>query len=146
MSMTPRFKMPLLFAGQAAKEETHNEALMLCDALIAAHAADRLAVPPSAPDAGACWIVAPQASGDWEGFDNALAFWTVGGWRFVAPVAGQACAVGAAHALWRFDGSGWQAPPMVPTIGVGTVVDQEARAALTAIMAALSAAGLMRST
>ena len=51
MDATPRWGLPLLFAGQAQKEIFHNEALMLVDALLhgRVESAD-LGAPPTDPD------------------------------------------------------------------------------------------------
>lgn len=55
---------PLLAAGQAQKEITHNEALTLADALISgAVEAGPLNAPPSAPTPGQMWIVGDNPSG-----------------------------------------------------------------------------------
>lgn len=91
MDGTARWALPLLFAGQAQKEITHNEALVLIDALLHARveSAD-LASPPGTPLVGQCWIVADGATGDWAGKMGAIALWTEGGWRFVPPSAGLA--------------------------------------------------------
>lgn len=94
MDGTARWALPLLFAGQAQKEITHNEALVLVDALLhgRVESAD-LDNPPGAPAIGQCWIVAGGASGDWAGHAGAVALWTDGGWRFIAPRTGLSVAV-----------------------------------------------------
>ncbi len=91
MDATPRWSLPLLFAGQAQKEIFHNEALMLVDALLhgRVESAD-LGTPPTDPAVGQCWIVAAPAEGAWSGEAGTIACWTEGGWRFVAPRAGSA--------------------------------------------------------
>ena len=105
---TPKLGFPLLASGQAQKEVTHNEALVLADALVlqayANAGADVLYAPglrtpeqirtvvqavapaaiPASPVPGQCWIVGAGAGGVWAGHDNAIACWTGGGWRFVA--------------------------------------------------------------
>ena len=89
-----RWALPLLHAGQAQKENMHNEALSRIDMLLhgVAESAD-LAVPPTVPVAGQCWIVAAGASEAWAGREAHVAGWTEGGWRFVAPKAGLRLAV-----------------------------------------------------
>ncbi len=84
-----RLGLPLLAAGQAQKELWHNEALALLDLAVQAtvEEIDRSA-PPAAPQPGQCWIVGPKPTGDWRGQAGAIAGWTAGGWRFVAPRAG----------------------------------------------------------
>lgn len=84
-----RLRLPLLVAAQAQKEITHNEALALIDAGIAA-AVEALGVdtPPASPELGQCWIVGNAPVGVWAGKANALAVWTEGGWRFLPALAG----------------------------------------------------------
>ncbi len=65
---TARYSLPLLALAQAQKEVTHNEALVLLDAMVhAAVVAGPVADPPSSPDEGQCWLVASGASGVWAG-------------------------------------------------------------------------------
>jgi len=47
-----------------------------------------LAAPPANPALGSCYIVGSSAMGAWAGQDDALAAYTDGGWRFVAPIDG----------------------------------------------------------
>ncbi|MEC3949772.1 DUF2793 domain-containing protein [Sphingobium sp. HWE2-09] len=163
MDMTPRWALPLLFAGQAQKEVFHNEALTLVDALLhgRVESAD-LASPPGAPTIGQCWIVADGASGDWAGRADAIALWSEGGWRFVAPRAGLRLFVGDRdHALFH-DGTQWRACPIrgdglyiddervvgprmaaIAAPAGGSVIDAEARSTVAGILAALRTHGLI---
>ncbi|MES2173425.1 MAG: DUF2793 domain-containing protein [Pseudomonadota bacterium] len=163
MDDTPRWALPLLFAGQAQKEIQHNEALTLIDALLhgRVESAD-LSAPPGAPIVGQCWIVAAGASGDWAGQVDAVALWTEGGWRFVAPRAGLRVAVADRdHALF-YDGTEWRGdairddglylddervvgPQMAAIIAPsgGSVIDVEARSTLADILTALRSHGLI---
>ncbi len=165
MDETPRWALPLLFAGQAQKEIFHNEALMLVDALLhgRVESAD-LSVPPGAPTQGQCWIVAAGASGDWSGQVGAVALWTAGGWRFIAARPGLRVTVADRdHALF-YDGTIWRADAIrgdgvyideervVGTRGAaiaapsgGSVIDGEARSTLADILAALRGHGLIAS-
>jgi hypothetical protein len=67
MGFTERLGLPLLAAGQAQKELTHNEALSLLDVAVgrAAESAG-LVTPPALPEPGQCWIVASGGTGHWE--------------------------------------------------------------------------------
>ncbi|CAM8660654.1 DUF2793 domain-containing protein [Sphingobium sp.] len=163
MDETPRWALPLLFAGQAQKEIQHNEALVVVDALLhgRVESAD-LSAPPGAPMVGQCWIVAAGASGDWAGQADTVALWTEGGWRFVAPRAGlRVAAADRDHALF-FDGTLWRSdavrgdgvyldeervvgPRMAAIAGPsgGGVIDAEARSTLMDILAALRTHGLI---
>ena len=165
MDATPRWSLPLLFAGQAQKEIFHNEALMLVDALLhgRVESAD-LGAPPTDPAVGQCWIVAAPAEDAWGGEVGSIACWPEGGWRFVAPRAGLRMAVGAQGQALFHDGSDWRAGairddglyqadekvagPRQPAIAGpagGSVIDAQARATIAAILAALRAHGLIAS-
>lgn len=163
MDVTPGWELPLLFAGQAHKDLFHNEALVRIDTLLhpVVESAD-LNVPPSAPSIGVCWIVAAGGTGEWAGRDDAIACWTEGGWRFVAPRHGLTALVAdRGHAMW-YDGTGWQ-DAAVRADGIhvagdrvvagrqgsisgptgGSIVDVEAREAVDRILSALRAHGLI---
>ena len=160
---TDRLSLPLLAAGQAQKELFHNEGLAALDLAVQASV---VAVggndPPAAPAPGQCWIVGAAPTGAWAGRAQALAGWTQGGWRFVAPTPGLAAWDAASGQVARFAGGAWSVGTVsaarleiggVPVVGArqpavappagGTVVDAEARAALAAILAALVSHGLI---
>lgn len=159
---TDRHALPLLQAGQAQKELTHNEALVLIDMLAMAAAIGIVDAPPGTPAAGDCWIVGPAPVGAWTGHAGALAGWTEAGWRFVAPREGmrvwligagvEAARRGDAWTIGELTASrltiggrqvvGVQQPAIAAPAG-GATVDAEARAALSAILAALGAHGLV---
>ena len=165
MAQTDRLGLPLIAAGQAKKEVTHNEGLMTLDLAVqaCAESAD-LAVPPAAPSAGQCWIVGSGASGAWTGQEGLLAGWTSAGWLFLTPRAGWRIWGQNRQNIVAFDGVGWSDDPVradgyyqagVRVLGVqqpaiatpsgGTVVDSEARVALAAILGVLRAHGLIAS-
>ena len=163
MAHTDRLRLPLLAAGQAQKELTHNEALLLIDASVqlAVDSAD-LAAPPGTPAPGQVWIVADGATGAWLDHDNEIAAWTSNGWLFVVPSAGwRAWVINRGHIV-RFDGAVWideaaradgyyvegerviaarQAAISSP-VG-GATQDAEARASIDSILAVLRAHGLI---
>ncbi len=160
---TDRLALPMLAAGQAQKEVTHNEALTLLDMLVqpVVQSASTMLPPTDAPP-GRCWIVPTGASGAWSGKPGQIAGWTNAGWRFAEPSAGWQSYV-ADEAQWLcFDGTAWvqnqvrpqgfyvsgervvgsrQAAIAAPT--GGTVSDMEGRAAISAILAALRAHGII---
>ena len=104
---TARLALPLLAMAQAQKEVTHNEALTLLDLLVQPVVeAGPLAAPPPSPGAGQGWIVGAGATGDWSGREGALALWTAGGWRFVAPSAGMRTLRLSDESWLRFDRDG----------------------------------------
>ncbi|WP_336979403.1 DUF2793 domain-containing protein [Altererythrobacter fulvus] len=141
-SASPRFALPLLFAGQAQKEFTVNEAHVLIDALLHPAVAGERSAPPGSPDPGECWLVGAGPSGAWAGHAGELACWSAGAWIFVPPRDGM-------HLLDRSTGQlklyrgGWHAAaaPALPT--GGATVDIQARTAIAGLIAALGAAGIL---
>jgi hypothetical protein len=164
MSESARFKLPYILAGQAQKELFHNEALATLDAALHAAVEEGAprAEPPLAPGAGQAWIVAGSGAGEWSGKGQQVAVWTEGGWRFVAPVAGMLVWDKAAGHWLHFDGLAWRGgelpaaaivvggqqvvgtrQPHVPSPSGGTIIDEEARAAIEAVIATLMSHGLI---
>ncbi len=160
---TDRLALPLLAAAQAQKEVTHNEALMLLDAAVQpVVVAVAPAAVPTAPAIGQCWIVGASATGAWAGQDGALAAWTAGGWRFVAPFTGMQAWSLTDDATVRRGPGGWIVGTLTATsvsiggqqvVGArraaitdptgGTTVDMQGRAAVAAILAVLRGHGLI---
>lgn len=162
---TARFALPLLQAGQAQKEIDHNEALARIDAalhplVIAAEAV----TPPTSPVDGQAWLLGAAPTDAWAGQAHALAEWTDGGWRFVAPTTGMAVWSLAVGRYLRWDGAAWRDGELAATVlrvdGVqvigaqaaaipdpsgGGVIDGQARSALAALLAAARAHGLIAS-
>lgn len=165
MSETSRWALPLLDAGQAQKEMTHNEALAALDLLAQAGVvAVDLDAPPASPAAGQCWIVGAAPTGVWAGHAGALAGWTAGGWRFLAARDGMRAWSAADGCDAVYTGGQWRVGalagtalriagvqvvgarrPAIAAASGGTTVDAEARAALGQVLAALAAHGLIAS-
>jgi hypothetical protein len=133
---TGRHRLPLLAVSQAQKEITHNEALVLIDALL--HMAVESAVPvaPVLTDAdiGKAWIITGVPTGAWANKAGQIACWIGGGWRFMVPQDGMRVwnKATACHSLY-ISGQ-WTTAPSISNPAGGTVVDSEARAALVAIL------------
>jgi hypothetical protein len=142
---TARLGMPMLFAGQAQKEVTVNEALSLLDVLVSGSVEGVRSDPPAAPVSGQAWIVGSSPVGQFAGRANAVAVWTEGGWRFASAVRGLRLYDSQKQAFQLFD-SAWTiaSPPAVPT--GGSVIDTEARAAIAALILALKATGTFSSS
>lgn len=159
---TTRHGLPLLQAGQAQKEVTHNEALVKLDLLTHLAVESLRAAPPPSPAAGQCWLVDAGATDAWAGRDGSVACWTEGGWRFLSPRPGMVAWQQAEGGFAWFDGASWrtdgwpaggllvggqqvvgpQAAAIAEPAGGGTV-DSEARAAIGQILAALRSHGLI---
>lgn len=165
MNETNRWALPLLAAGQAQKEMTHNEALALLDLLAAPGVvAVGTVTPPASPVVGQCWVVGAAPTDAWSGRAGALAGWTGAGtgWRFISPREGLAvwseadgCVATYAGGQWRIGTVaasevtiggqrvvGARRPGIAPPAG-GAVTDAEARTAIGQILAALTAHGLI---
>lgn len=141
-SKTARFDLPLLFAGQAQKELFVNEVASRIDALLHPAIEAELAAPPSNPVDGQAWLVGPGASGDWTGRAGQLAARQAGMWFYVAPRDGMRVFNRATGQFLLFDG-GWTTPTTPAAPSGGGVIDVEARAAITALVAALGQAGIL---
>lgn len=164
--VTDRLKLPLLAAAQAQKEVTHNEALALAD--IAVQAVVQAVAPasvPASPVIGQCWIVGLAPTGAWLGHPGAIAAWTSGGWRFVAPFEGMQAwsiadgvTVRRGATLWTSGAItaanlsiggqqvvGARAVRVTAPAG-GATIDSQARTAITALIAGLETHGLFSAT
>lgn len=160
---TPRLGFPFLAIGQAQKELTHNQALLLADFLIQpVIQSATLSAPPVALTEGHCWIVGAAATGEWAGKEAKLACWTAGGWQFLDPFEGMTVwsVADTANLQWRasswlvgiihgrsvkVDGVqviGGQGASIAAPVS-GAVVDAEARIAVGQILAALRSHGLI---
>ena len=106
MSDTTHLHLPLILASQAQKHVTHNEALLLLDALVHMSVIDRTRVtPPGAPAEGDRHIVAASATDAWAGRDDTIALYQDGDWDFLTPNPGWFAWVGAesTFVVWRGD-------------------------------------------
>ena len=144
MDETPLLQLPLLRAGQAQKEVTHNEALFRLDALAAGAVAGIATAPPSAAGGDVVWIVGQDATGDWAGLDGQLAIDSPGGWRYCAVSQGQAVWDRSQNRIQRFLSGNWvlgasggSSETAVVLPAGGPTQDAEARACLGAIVSVL---------
>lgn len=141
-STTPRLGIPLLFSGQVQKEFYINEGHALIDALLHAACEGEAVSPPATPADGETWIVANGADGSWTGEDGKLANWQSGTWLFIAPSDGMRIYDRSTGQLLLHSG-GWQRPAAPADPSGGTTVDSEARAAISGLISALIAGGLL---
>lgn len=163
MSITSRFALPLLAAGQAQKEVTHNEALLAIDRWLHPSVVTRtLSTPPASPVVGTMYIVGPAATGAWAGHSGELAAFDGGGWIFMLPRDGCLAWIADEAAVTIFDGGwisgGWPVTALqiagrqvlgapLASIAVpvgGAVVDAESRATLAALIVTLQVQGIVQ--
>jgi hypothetical protein len=149
METTPRLGLWTLIPGQAQKETSINEDLHLLDAIVAAAVEEPARTdPPAMPVVGTSYIIADQATGEWSGQEGALAAFTPGGWRYVAPVDGLTVLEKATGTTLRYRSGAWEqvlgaSQPSIPDVTGGTTIDMESRASIAAILSALRAHGLI---
>lgn len=141
-STSPRFGLPLLFAGQAQKEVFVNEAHALADMLLHCAIEGESAAPPASPAEGEAWLVAASPTGSWAGHAGKLAGWQGGNWLFASPRDGMRVLDLSTGQDRRYSGGEWLGPDTPALPSGGAVIDSEARAAIAAIVAALQQAGI----
>jgi hypothetical protein len=134
---SPRHHLPFLAVGQAQKEITHNEALLLADALLFASVETELSVPPmlaADTNIGKCWLIGAGATGIWQSKVGQIAVWPGGSWRYLLPIDGMRIWNNANNTrMFRRDGA-WHIAAAIPDATGGSVIDIEARAAVAAIL------------
>lgn len=133
---TGRHHLPLLAVSQAQKEITHNEALVLIDALLHPIAEDHLSVPPALTNAeiGKCWLVGAAAQGAWAGRSDQIAVWIGGGWRFLFASEGMRLRLRTAGKEKIWLGTQWLDGPTIDNPSGGALIDIEARQAITLML------------
>jgi hypothetical protein len=108
MANTPNLDLPVIASDQAQKHVTHNESLLVMDALIQlVVVSTAVTSPPASPDEGVCYAVGASATGDWAGQDANVAIMIGGAWTFVAPKTGWLAYNEASMTHVKFDGSAW---------------------------------------
>ena len=142
-SASPRFGLPLLFAGQSQKEVFVNEAHALADALLHPAVEGEADDPPAAPAEGDCWLVGGAPTGAWAEHAGALASYQAGGWLFAAPRDGMRVLDRASGQDIRYRDGAWRRPVTPAEPSGGMTVDAEARSAISGLLAALVSAGVL---
>lgn len=107
MSISSNLSLPFLEAGQAQKHVTHNEALRLLDSVVQLAVVAVTASPPAEPEEGERHIVAPDATGAFDGHDLKIAAWQDGAWNFLVPRPGWRTWNADEEALLVWTGSAW---------------------------------------
>lgn len=163
MTQTARLGVAYLQAAQLQKEVTVNEGFAALDLAVCAAVDGFLTnAPPASPAVGNCYVIGDSPSGAWAGHGFALAGYTAGGWRFIAPFDGLTALDKASGEFATYSGGAWVkgdvraakvsvggnqvVGPRLAAIGApagGTTVDAESRAAIAAILARLRTHGLI---
>ena len=143
---TDILELPLILPAQAQKHVTHNEALLLLDALVQLAVLDRdRNAPPETALVGDRHIVAAAPTGLWAGQEGKLAIMTATGWQFMAPRPGWQASVLAEARLAVFDGLAWKTPDQgaggFARLGVSAVPDATNRLSVAAPAVLLNHAG-----
>ena len=163
MDQTPRFALPFLAPGQAQKEWFVNESLQIIDMLLCPVVeAPPLNNPPAGAVPGQCFAVGDAPAGDWAGRGGSIAGFSGGGWRFVVTPEGARLLIrSTGETVVRRDGA-WETgvvrarqvqvdgravlgsrQPSIQAPAGGLVVDAEARSAISTVIAAMQAHGLI---
>jgi hypothetical protein len=108
MTDTPHLGMPLIAASQSQKHVTHNQAMVILDAIVMLSVIDSThTAPPGGPAEGDRYKVAAGATGAWAAWDLNIALYTNGQWVKLTPKKGWTCFDEATGALTVWTGSGW---------------------------------------
>lgn len=163
MTQSARLGVSYLQAAQLQKEVTVNEGFAAFD-LVTSAAVDGflLNAPPASPAVGSCYVVGGSPSGVWAGHAFALAGYTAGGWRFIAPFDGLTALDKASGEFATYASGAWEKGNVraakvsvggnqvigarqaaVADPAGGATIDAEARAAIGAILARLRTHGLI---
>lgn len=139
---TSTYGLPLLFAGQAQKEFFLNQSATLIDIMLKGVVEDSVSAPPSDPTDNSCYRVTATASGEWEGHEDAIAVRIGGAWEMIEPFRGMRFYDAMRGTLLHFD-SQWRmaGEALFPT--GGTIIDTEARLAISKIIEALRETGIL---
>lgn len=137
-----RFDLPFLFSGQAQREFYVNESLVRIDALLHPAVDSELAAPPAAPAKGQAFIIAANPTGDWTGRAGQVASWDGQQWTYLVPRAGMRVYETTTRLVLHFR-TAWERPTSVANPQNGTMVDVEARSAITQLLDVLRKQGLV---
>ncbi|TGD96480.1 DUF2793 domain-containing protein [Methylobacterium nonmethylotrophicum] len=130
---TQNLALPLMAAAQSQKHVTHNEALLLLDALVQLAVLDRdLGAPPASPAEGDRYIVGPSPTGLWSGWAGRVVRWQDGAWQPTAPRPGWLAFVADEADLCTYIGTAWvsfratlTALQNLARLGIGTTADAQ---------------------
>lgn len=143
---TTNLDMPFIMPSQAQKHVTHNEALLLLDAIVQLSVVDERSSPPQTPQPGERFVVSTGATGAWSGRTGRIAIWQDGYWAYAKPAAGWRAWFETSGRLKVFDGSAWQDLPLpenanVMTLGISATADETNRFAVSSPASLFNHAG-----
>lgn len=143
---TTNLDMPFIMPSQAQKHVTHNEALLLLDAIIQLSIIEERNIPPGDPEPGDRFLVVADASGPWSGHVGWIAIWQDSYWAYAKPKTGWRAWFEATGRLKVFDGSAWQDLPLpenadVATLGVSATADGTNRLSVSSAASLFNHAG-----
>jgi hypothetical protein len=141
-STTPRYRLPLLFAGQSQKEVAVNGAHALADMLLHPAVEGESAASPAAAADGDCWLVGASATGLFAGQEGSLACRQADVWTFTPPQDGMRLFDRSSGQFLLFAG-GWRREVAIAQPAGGTTIDAEARASIVAILHLLQRTGML---
>lgn len=108
MADTANLSLPLMEAAQSQKHVTHNEALLILDAVVQLSVIDDdLTAPPGGAADGDRYIVGSGATGAWDDKDLNIAVRLDGAWTFLVPKDGWMCWVEDSGSLFIWVTSAW---------------------------------------
>lgn len=144
--LSANLSMPLLMPSQAQKHVTHNEALLVLDALVQLTVVDRdLAVPPSSPANGDRHIVTSAAAGFWGGPAHSIAVFVNNTWVFYEPRPGWQAYVLAENRTVVWQNGAWQdvlaSLDSLDELGINTSADSTNRLSVASTATLLSHVG-----
>jgi hypothetical protein len=142
---------------------TVNETFLLLDFLVQATCmGGPTNDPPISPTNGDAYICGSAPTNEWQGHPKSIASWSESGWRFAIPIEGMKLTDRSSGKVWHFRQGEWvvgvivadevriadqkvvgMRQPAINAASGGTVVDQEGRAVIAAILGALRSHGLI---
>ena len=130
---TVNLEMPIILPSQAQKHVTHNEALLVLDAVVqlCLEALEQNA-PPTAFADGQIWSIGQTPTGEWTHYPGLLAMRASSGWLFVRPREGWRAWDRSNNALLIYHNNAWTPLPLfnLPGVGIGTMFDAVNRLAV----------------
>lgn len=149
MESSANLRLPFIMPSQAQASVTHNEALLVLDALVMLTVATRTTQsPPAGPAEGDRHIVAASPLGAWAGQAGTVACFQDGAWRFFPPREGWLAWCAADAALLCYSGGEWTESGAragglrnVPFLGVNGEADQTNRLSVSSPATLLNHAG-----